>query len=257
MPLDGLWESIQSKISHSVRRRSQTLPLTAIRGVSPVPTATPPWLAPAALATLLGTNTDDVQCVSWTLKDIADPVALDAALRLAGTVRWFEDGLNFARGPEDKPDVQPPYDVMVSTLEACFDSSGKVYPGLEGRGYHSARAVLWVHICATGLSHERALKFPLLTAPYNTTSLGHDLRHVLGIYSAKSYREILAQLYRVDPAFTPTHLRWTSKALLCLSWAERWEPGAFDPITNHYPVRDWSTIPLSAALDRLLTWCLP
>lgn len=161
-----------------------------------------------------------------------------------------------ARGGEDNRLVEPPYDVIVSTLEACFDSAGKVYPGLEGMAYHSARAVLWVHICATCISEGRALRYPLPTVPYNTACLSHDLKHVLRVFSAKCSREIIAQLYRIDPGFTPVHLRWASNALLCLSWVGCWVPGTFDPIINHYAAGDWSAIPLSAALNRLLTWCI-
>ena len=252
------WGNVRSKISQSARRRSHTLPLSTTQGISLGSTVISPWLTPTALATIRGTNADDVLCVSWTLRDIADPVAVDAALRLAGTVRWFEDGLNVVWRPEDgkKRDVEPPYDVIVSTLEACFDSTGKVYPGSKERAYHSARATLWIHICATCLSEEQALKFSLPTAPYDTAFLGHDLKHILEIYSAQSSREILAQLYRIDPGFTPMHLQWTSNALLRLSWAEWWTPGAFDLIVKHYVGGDWSAIPLNAALNRLLTWCI-
>jgi len=56
--LDSLWENIRSKISHLVHRRSQALPLTAIRGVSPVSMGTTPRLTPTTLATLRGTNAE-------------------------------------------------------------------------------------------------------------------------------------------------------------------------------------------------------
>ena len=51
------------------------------------------WLKPKDLAVVCRTNTDDVRCVSWILKHITDPEALDAALPLAGEIRWFDDGV--------------------------------------------------------------------------------------------------------------------------------------------------------------------
>ena len=39
-----------------------------------------PWLTPKDLAIIQKTNANDVRCVSWILKNIADPEALDAAI---------------------------------------------------------------------------------------------------------------------------------------------------------------------------------
>ena len=55
---------------------------------------TPPRFAPNALATIQKKNSDNVRCVSWVLRDITDPEALDAAILLAGTIRWFEDEID-------------------------------------------------------------------------------------------------------------------------------------------------------------------
>ena len=63
-----------------------------------------PWLKPKDFAIIHRTNAHDVGCVSWILRDITDPEALDAAIRLAGTIRWFEDGV----------DVDFSYDWVVS-----------------------------------------------------------------------------------------------------------------------------------------------
>ena len=46
-----------------------------------------PWMTPKDLATTRRTNADDVLCVSWILRNITDPEALDAAIRLAGTIQ--------------------------------------------------------------------------------------------------------------------------------------------------------------------------
>jgi hypothetical protein len=53
-----------------------------------------PWLKPKDLAIIRRANANDVRCVSWILRNITDPEALDAAIRLAGTIRWFDDGIN-------------------------------------------------------------------------------------------------------------------------------------------------------------------
>jgi len=108
-----------------------------------------PWLTPEDLTTIQKTNAKDVRCLSWILRNVTDPEALDAALRLAGTVRWFEDGIN----------VDPPYSVIVSIFHTCFDSTGTAYPGLSERAYYSARTMLWIHIRAFCVSEEFANVF--------------------------------------------------------------------------------------------------
>ena len=82
-----------------------------------------------------------------------DPEALEAAIRLAGVVRWFNDGIN----------ADPNYDLIVSTLDAGFGSTGKLYPGARDRAYYSARAMVWIHALARCKSEEFASGFPLPT----------------------------------------------------------------------------------------------
>ena len=88
-----------------------------------------PWLKPKDLDTIRTTNANDARCVSWILRNITDPEALNAAIRLAGTIRWFEDGI----------DVDLPDDSIVSTFEVCFDSSQKLYPESRDVAYYSGR----------------------------------------------------------------------------------------------------------------------
>ena len=157
--LHSLWEDIQCRILRAALHLPQTQP-------SPITLPPSPWLAPRALVTLRNTNAGDVRCISWILWSITDPEALDAAIRLAGTVRWFEDGL----------DVEPPYDQIVSLLKGCFDSAGRVYPGARDRAYHSARAALWIHIRALCVSKGFAKRFPFPTVSCDmTSSLDPDL----------------------------------------------------------------------------------
>jgi len=130
------------------------------------------WLKPEALAKLQRANSSDVQCVSWILRNITDQEALDAAIRLAGVVRWFEDGL----------DVEPPYNLVISTLKACFDPSGQVYPGSRDRAYYSARAIVWIHIRAFFKPAESEHRFPFPVIIYDGVSLDYDLMNLLGVF---------------------------------------------------------------------------
>ena len=201
-----------------------------------------PWLGSTALATLEKTNANDVRCVSWILWNITDSEALDAAIQLASTIRWFEDGL----------DVEPPYNLIISTLKSCIDSTGEIYPGSRNRAYHSAQAVLWIHICAMCVSEEFVLKFPLPTILYSDRSIDQDLRHLLGSHSAHDPLRIIQHLYTIRPGLTSVYFQWTSNVLLHLSWANQGVPGM-------YPVHQdggQDIIPFNATLNRLLTSCI-
>ena len=244
--LATVWEKIQCKIIRLALRLPQTPPPSTIQDISPNSTITSPWLAPTALDELQKTNVSDVSCVSWILWSITDQEALDAAIQFAGTVQWFEDKLA----------TTTPYDQILSTLEACFNSTGELYPGSRDRAYYSARAVLWIHTRAMCVSETFALNFPLPTIPYDPKCLDRDLGHLLGVCTSQNTREILAQMYHITPGFTPVYSQWTSNALLHLAWAKRGVPGMFDSIAGDHSRGDWSTVPSSAVLNRLLTWCI-
>ena len=106
--LYSLWEDIECKILLLALH----LPQIQLPHTTPPPTIpnTYQWLTPTALDAPQKTNTNDVQCVSWILWNITDPEALDAAIRLAATVLWFQDGLN----------TEPPYDLIISIFKGCF-----------------------------------------------------------------------------------------------------------------------------------------
>ena len=179
-------------------------PATALESVQ---TQQPePWLKPKDLAIIRKTNANDVRCVSWILRNITDPEALDAAIRFAATIRWFEDGIN----------VEPPYDLIVSILETCFDSTTRLVPGLGDRAYHSAQAVLWIHVRARCISEKLSRRFPLLIIRCNTASLNRNLADLLGVYKGLDAPEVIAWMYRITPGLTSTHLQWTSNTLLHL-----------------------------------------
>ena len=245
--LHNLWENIQCKILHAALCLPQTLPVFTTQEGLPITTVNSPWFMPTALATLQSTNANDVRCISWILWNITDPEALDAAIRLAGTIRWFEDGLN----------VEPPYDQIISILKGCFDSAGKVYPGSRDRAYYSAQAVLWIHIRAMCVSGDFAARFPLPTISYDTTSLDPDLGHLLIIYNEDTFPiPIIISLYTIYDKATPEHLQWISNALLHLSWAKQAAPDISSIFSPYGWGRSKIIMPLDAVLNFLLASCI-
>ena len=195
-----------------------------------------PWLKPMDLYIIHRMNASDAQCVSWVLRNITDPEALNAAIRLAGTVRWFDDGVN----------ADLPYDVIVSTFEACFDSTGNLHPGSRDRAYYSGRAMMWIHALAMCESEEFASAFPFPITEYSAPGLDVNLRHLLQINVALHASFHLADLLNIDQQYTSSHSQWVSNVLLHLSWAKQ-TPLHFEFIPREI------TIPLNATLNRLLS----
>ena len=210
------------------------------------PHITSPWMRPRDLLMLQNTNANDVRCVSWILWNITDPEALNISIRLASVIWWFEDGLN----------VEPPYSQIVSSLEACFDSTGKMYPGLRDRAYYSAQSILWIHVCAMCVPEGSTQKFPLPSIPHDTTSLDPDLKHLLDIYSGSDTPDILTQIYRHAPGLTPAYLQWSSNVVLHLSWAKQATLGLLNSFPGHNSDRGKDALPLNAILNHLLTSCI-
>ena len=261
--LRGLWK-IRYKIIPALSRRKRMLSRiyqVLTRRIrrnppyhsSPVPLQNVPvqrpekWLKSDDLATIKRSISIDVQCVSWVLWKIDSPEALSIAIKFAGTAWWSEKGL----------DAEPPYDVIVSTLKACFNSSRKLYPVLKDKAYYSARAILWIHIRAMCVSEELALGFPLPTIPRGATSHGDDLDDLFGVFSGLDAPGTLAWVYTASPKVTPAHQQWTWTALLHMTWAKRSVLGTFDSeVVKRHVGGDWSTVPLDAVLNRLLTWCI-
>ena len=217
------------------------LPITQQDAHLPTTQETAPWLAPEGLATVRMTSVDDVRCVSWILWNITDPEALDAAVRLAGTIRWFEDGI----------DVETPYGLIVSIFHTCFGSNGELYPGLRDRAYYSGRAILWIHTLSMCKSQEFASKFPLPTTRYSAPAPDQDLIHLLDINTTSFTDSRFNYLLSIDPGHTPSHLQWISNVLLHLSWATQ---TTLDFKLIHIS-RVETAIPLDVMSNRLLTWC--
>jgi len=115
-------------------------------------------------------NGDNARCACWVLRSITDPEAIDSDVRLAGTIRWFDGDSHH----------DPPYDLIVSTFEACFDSTKQPYPGMRDRAYLSARAILQINMRARAQSHELASKYPI--PAISLGSFKHtdpDLHHII------------------------------------------------------------------------------
>jgi len=91
-------------------RRAEILP-TTVEDADPGAPQNGPGLLVRVwnIETLRKHNTDNVRCVSWVLRNITDPEAINSAIRLAGTVRWFQGD----------PDHDPPFDLIVSTFVAA------------------------------------------------------------------------------------------------------------------------------------------
>ena len=208
---------------------------------------TKPWLRPEDLNTAHTTNANDMRCVSWIIRNITDPEALDAAIRLAGAIRWFEG-----------PDVDVPYDSIVSTFQACFGPSGKLYPGSRDRAYYSGQAMMWINSLAMCKSEDLANRFPLSSAKDGGPGLERDLGHLLWVNKDIREESRVVHLLRTDPLPTPSHAQWTSEVLLLRSWAmpirfPLHHKRVMHLIPDPYPNK--IGIPLNATLNRLLAWC--
>ena len=149
-------------------------------------------------------NAYNAHCVCWVLRNITDPEAIDSAIRLAGTIRWFDGD----------PNHDPPFDLIVSTLEACFDSTNKLYPGMRDRAYFSARAILQISMSARAQPHVRASKYPI--PAIHSVRFKHtdpDLYHIIRIleYNFKAHRPTFS--FPDGDSGTHTHLLWISNLL--------------------------------------------
>ena len=159
-------------------------------------------------------NADDVRCVSWILRNITDPEALDAAVRLAGTIRWFDGDA----------DQDPPFDVIISAFEACFDSAKQLNPGMRGQAYFSVRAILQINMRARIRSQEHASKYLLPTQTISSISfqpINLDLYHVARMLESnvRAPMPTLPILYLPTSENTRAHSLWLSNLLVDLTRA--------------------------------------
>jgi len=147
--------------------------------------------------------------------------------------------------------VEPPYQVIVSSLEGCFDSTGKVYPGLRDRAYYSAQAVIWIRICAICVSEELVSRFPPPVINCDTRSLDMDLRELRTVYICQSIPRDFPQ----HPC-SPTHLQWTSNMLLHQFRAMQNAVVKPESGFGYFVGACQNPAPLDAILNCLLAYCI-
>jgi len=182
------------------------------------------------LETLRKQNTDNVRCVCWVLRNITDPEAIDPTIRLAGTIRWFDGD----------PDHDPPFNLIVSTFEACFDSTKQLYPGMTDRAYFSARAILQINLGARAQSHEFASKYPIPEFSSNGSQYTNpDLRHVIRMLERNFHSERPTLDFPRAGENTHNHLLWTLNLFVDLTRAgpnpilQSYESYLSAAVTNH------------------------
>ena len=190
------------------------------------------------------TNTNDIRCVSWILRNITDPEAIDAAIRLAGTIRWFEDGI----------DVEPSCWMIMSTCMSCFDSSHRVYPGSMDRAYYSIRAILQIHVFALCRSREFTHNFPPPYISGNVGIPGGDLTAVFELHRCLWHDDIQALYHHgLSTTVSSTHLQWASNLLAQFALTR-----PFDPDFNSIPFEceSWDELPPTIVANWLIVWCI-
>ena len=146
-------------------------------------------------------NANNARCVCWVLRYITDPEAMDSAIPLAGTIRWFDGDSYF----------DPPFDLIIPTPEACFDTMDHPYPGMRDRAYFSARATLKISTGAWLRSYECASKYPIPTGPSSSSKHADaDLDHIIFMFDLYSgYNSFRLDFPRVGTN-THTHILWMS-----------------------------------------------
>jgi len=155
-------------------------------------------------------NGDNARCACWVLQNITDPEAIDSDVRLAGIIRWFDGNSNH----------DPPYDSIVSTFEACFDSTKRPYPGMRDRAYFSAQAILQISMRARTQSDECASKYPI--PAISSGSFEHtdpDLHHVIRMLEHNSGTRGPTFDFPSGSTNTHAHSLWMSNLFVDLTRA--------------------------------------
>jgi len=146
-----------------------------------------------------------MRCVCWVLQNITDPEAIDAAIRHAGTIQWFDGD----------SDHDLPYGVIVSTFEACFSTTKQLYPGMRDRAYFSAQVILKINIRARTQPYEHASKYPI--PKISSGSLQHtdpDLHHVICMLECNFGNGRPTFNFPREGVNSHAHSLWVSKLLV-------------------------------------------
>jgi hypothetical protein len=273
MGLRGLWKTVRCATKKNRFKRVLSYPYrTWKKRVRPLPRRQPPpaifledvqvlppgpllvfdntlWMQPKELD-IHRTNASDARCVSWILRNITDPEALDAAIRLAGEIRWFDDGTNV--------NLESMYGLIVSTFVGCFCSTGESRPGPGDRAYYSGRAMTWINALARCKSEELANRFPLPPMVYTVPVPDPNLDHLLkACFVAQDDHHYIEHFLEINPGHTPLHSQWISNLLLHHSWANQTELDYERILHCISRVQETkTTIPLNTILNRLLVWCI-
>ena len=191
-------------------------------------------------------NADDAHCVSWILKNINNPEAIDEALRLAGAVRWFEGGCN----------SDPPYDYIVSIFKSCFDFTGSLDKKSEDRAFNSATAILQVHISALlHASDEHASKYPIPRVTTDRSEMNGDLKSVLDLLASVDGGPSSLLPFAEDPK----RALWTSELLLWHTTNKRSDIATYSSLIRRGDVMHyawWHKFSPEVVKNFLLVWCV-
>ena len=153
-------------------------------------------------------NADNARCVCWVLRNITDPEAIDSAIRLVGTIQWFDGDSN----------IDPPLDLIVFSFKACFDSARQLYPGMRDWVYFSARAILQIITNARTQSHERASRYPIPDIPrWGFRETDPDLDHVFFMLTINPHSGRPTFNFPTVGTNTHAHLLWTSNLFVDLT----------------------------------------
>jgi len=153
-------------------------------------------------------NANNACCVCWVLQNITDPEAINSAIRLSGTVRWFNGD----------SDHNPPYDSIVSTFEACFDSMKQLYPGMRDWAYFSAWAIFQINTGARAQSHKRTSEYPIpAISPISHQYTSPDLDHAIYILECNFDTHGPTLDFPRGDTKTNTHLLWISNLFVDLT----------------------------------------
>ena len=150
-------------------------------------------------------NIDNAHCVCWILWNITDPEAINSAIRLAGAIRWFNGDSH----------LNPPFDLVVSTFEACFDSTKQLYPGMRDQAYFSAQAILKISIGARNQSHRHASKYPIPAISSSSFQYADpDLHHAICMLECNAGPGRPIFNFPEGGVNTHTHSLWMSNLLV-------------------------------------------
>ena len=244
--LDHGFQNLKMKLVQVLGLKPIRLPVHVDDPDRQPPPETTLQLVPASIDTLSENNSNDARCVCWILWNITDPEAIDSAIQLAGMIRWFEDCT----------DIDPPYNLIVTVFNSCFDSSWDLHPGMRDRAYSSARARLAIYVSALANCPERASEYSFrdYRIPIQSHHQDPDLESILRIFWNLSYNYPPFQDF-VRPRNTSAHTLWMTDVYLRYIWSQR------DGLTPHFhglltsskvEYEDWNTFPTAAVSNLIL-----